>query len=99
MQRSSCNPATLTRAARDFADKRREFALDAGIAALRWIREGEGYDIDTTDVHEACEHTMKAGANAGRQDVMREPVRDLIARSRQGDRYALSSLRQRQGLG
>jgi hypothetical protein len=33
-----CDPRTLTRAARDFADERPTFALEAGLAALRWSR-------------------------------------------------------------
>jgi hypothetical protein len=35
-----CDPRTLTRAAREFTDRRPEFAIEAGIAALRWLVEG-----------------------------------------------------------
>ena len=43
-------PKTLTRAARDFADERPEFAVEAGLAALRWLVEGYGYEITGADV-------------------------------------------------
>jgi hypothetical protein len=35
--RTPCSPQTLTRAARDFEEKRPEFAIEAGMAALRWL--------------------------------------------------------------
>ena len=34
------DPGTLTRAARDFASKRPEFAIDAGLTALHWMARG-----------------------------------------------------------
>ena len=40
-----CDPKTLTRAARDLADRRPAFAVEAGLAALRWLVEGHGYEI------------------------------------------------------
>jgi tetratricopeptide (TPR) repeat protein len=36
-QRTPCDPRTLTRAARDFAATNPRFAVEAGLAALRWI--------------------------------------------------------------
>jgi hypothetical protein len=39
---SPCDPKTLTRAARDFIDQNLVFALEAGLAALRWLGEGYG---------------------------------------------------------
>jgi len=41
--RSPCDPRTLTRAARDHAGTEPQFALEAGMAALRWLVEGYGY--------------------------------------------------------
>ncbi len=40
--RTPCSPQTLTRAARDFAEKNPAFAVEAGMAALRWLVEGYG---------------------------------------------------------
>ncbi|MEO7134357.1 MAG: hypothetical protein ABI024_09055 [Vicinamibacterales bacterium] len=41
--RTPCDPKTLTRAARDFAETKPEFAIEAGLAALRWLVNGYGY--------------------------------------------------------
>jgi hypothetical protein len=38
-----CDPRTLTRAARDFARTNPAFAVEAGLAALRWLVQGYGY--------------------------------------------------------
>lgn len=48
-----CDPKTLTRAARDFAQTNREFAVEAGLAALRWLVRGYGYEITSVDVRAA----------------------------------------------
>jgi hypothetical protein len=42
---SPTDPRTLARAARDFAESQPEFAVAAGLASLRWISLGHGYDI------------------------------------------------------
>ncbi len=42
---SLCDPKKLTRAARDFVDKNPEFALKAGLAAMRWLPAGYGYEV------------------------------------------------------
>jgi hypothetical protein len=39
--RSPTDPRTLTRAARDYAEKQPDFALAAGLAALHWISRGQ----------------------------------------------------------
>lgn len=49
-KRAPCDSKTLTRAARDFADRRPEFAIEAGVAALRCLFEGYGYEITGADV-------------------------------------------------
>lgn len=98
VQSSPCDPRTLIRAARDFERREPGFALEAGIAALRWIAEGEGYEIDTSDAYQAHEHAMKAAANAGREDEARERIREVIGGGSQGDRHALSWLRERLGI-
>ncbi|MEZ5727418.1 MAG: hypothetical protein R3E48_04980 [Burkholderiaceae bacterium] len=79
--RSPCAPQTLARAARDFAQERPGFAIDAGFAALHWLLQGYGYEVTSTDVLEAYEHTMTAAANAGRSDEMQERVGALLAGS------------------
>ena len=63
--RSPTDPRTLTRAARDFAEKQPEFALAAGLAALDWISRGHGYEITGGDVLDAHAAVMHAASQAG----------------------------------
>lgn len=77
--KAPCDPKTLTRAARDFADVRPEFAVEAGLAALRWLAQGYGYEITGADVWDAYRHTMKAAERAGRAGEVRDRVRTLVA--------------------
>jgi hypothetical protein len=48
--KSPSDPRTLIRAARDYVQKLPEFALAAGMTALRGIANGWGYDITGVDV-------------------------------------------------
>ena len=63
--RSPTDPRTLTRAARDYAEKQPAFALAAGLAALRWISIGHGYEITGADVLDAYAAVTQAAANEG----------------------------------
>lgn len=76
------------RAARDFAVERPEFALAAGMTALRGIANGWGYDIMGIDVLDAYA-TVMAAANAAGVDeaVVKADVRALIAGSRGGGEF------------
>jgi hypothetical protein len=67
---SPCDPKTLTRAARDMATKHPEFARSAGLAALKWLSQGYGYEISVRDVEEAFDYTMTAARNAGSEAVI-----------------------------
>ena len=80
--RTPCAPQTLVRAARDFAESNPEFAMEAGMAALRWLVEGHGYEITGLDVLDAYSHTMKAAENVGRAD---ETTKAYPRPRRQGD--------------
>lgn len=80
--RSPSDPRTLVRAARDFTVERPEFALAAGMTALRGIANGWGYDITGIDVLDAYAAVMAAAGAAGVDDaVVRADVRALIAAS------------------
>ena len=85
--RTPCSPQTLTRAARDFEEKRPEFAIEAGMAALHWLAEGYGYEITGLDVLNAYSHTMKAAENAGRAEETQKRIQDLVARESFGERF------------
>ena len=96
--RAPCDPRTLTRAARDFADERPEFAVEAGLAALRWLVEGYGYEITGADVWSAYGNTMKAAENGGRAGEARERIRRLIAGEAFGERFVTRILGREVGL-
>ena len=89
--RTPCSPQTLTRAARDFAGKNPSFAIEAGLAALRWLAAGHGYEITSLDVLNAYSHTMEAASNQGKVDETRQRVRDLIAQET-GEQFVGKSL-------
>ncbi|SEN98153.1 hypothetical protein SAMN05428959_1043 [Duganella sp. CF517] len=63
--RSPADPKTLIRAARDFAVKRPEFAMAAGMTALQGVMRGYGYDITGMDVQDAYAAVMESSVNAG----------------------------------
>ena len=64
---------------RDFVDKKPEFALQAGLAAIRWLAQGYGFEITGADVWAAYSYTLKAAAQLGRRDEVRDRVRNLVA--------------------
>jgi tetratricopeptide (TPR) repeat protein len=75
---SPCDPKTLTRAARNFVEKNPGFALTVGLAALRWLSAGYGYEVSGVDVWAAYSHTINAAERIGRCDEVRERVRTLV---------------------
>ena len=77
-KQTPCDPRTLTRSARDFAEKNPTFATEAGMAALYWLIRGHGYEITSADVWAACSHTMKAARNAGGGDEVRAHIQALV---------------------
>lgn len=91
--RSPSDPRTLIRAARDFAVERPEFALAAGMIALRGIAKGWGYDITGIDVLDAYAAVMAAAGAAGVDEtVVKADVRALIAASGTGGDFVLRVL-------
>ncbi len=84
--RTPCDPRTLTRAARDFAKRNPAFAVEAGVAALRWLADGYGYEITGADVWRAYRHTMEAAGNAGAEAAVRERVAKVV-REGKGARF------------
>ncbi len=97
-KRTPCSPQTLTRAARDFAEKNPPFAIEAGMAALHWLVEGYGYEITGVDVHAAYSHTIRAAENAGRAEQIRARIRDLVAAEAFGERFVTKILGRQLGL-
>jgi hypothetical protein len=93
-----CDPKTLTRAARDMKEANPEFALEAGMAALRWLVEGYGYEISSLDVWAAYYHTMAAAKNAGRESETYERICKLVAGETFGERFVTKVLGNELGL-
>lgn len=62
---SPTDPRTLTRAARDFATDQPQFAINAALAALRWIARGHGYEITGADILETTQALQQASTQAG----------------------------------
>jgi hypothetical protein len=77
---SPCEPKTLTRAAKDFLDSEPEFALGSALAALRWLSQGWGYDVTSSDVIDAYELALQAASNSHREDVLSE-IRVLLGQT------------------
>ena len=93
-----CDPKTLTRAARDMAAKEPFFAMEAGIAALRWLVAGYGYDVTSGDVWEAYNQALKAAKNAGHGDEAFDRIRKLVVAEGFGERFVTIILGRELGL-
>lgn len=79
--RSYCDPKTLTRAARDAAESHPHFAMQAGLAALRWMLKGCGFEITGIDVLSAYEYTIKAAENADCLNEALIKIRELVKKA------------------
>lgn len=92
---SPTDPRTLARAARDFAQSQPEFALAAGLASLRWISLGHGYDITGLDVLDAYSSVMHAASEAGADAThVKARIRDLLASTPTGNQFLKTVLAQ-----
>jgi len=96
--RTPCDPRTLTRAARDMAETEPRFAVEAGVAALRWLVEGYGYEITGLDVRAAYDCTMKAAENAKCKPETFNRIRELVAGENFGERFVTRILGHELGL-
>lgn len=77
---SPTDPRTLTRAARDFAGPQPAFAVGAGLAALRWLSLGYGYEVTEGDVLDAYSVLIAAAVHAGIEEHhINEQISHLIA--------------------
>jgi hypothetical protein len=77
--RTPCDPRTLTRAARDYAEEQPSFAAAAGLLALHWLAQGHGYEIDSSDVWAAYRATLAAAEREGLAAEVKVRIRDLVA--------------------
>lgn len=84
-----CDPRTLVRAARDYGEKKPEFALESGLAALKWLAEGHGYDSTSIDIRNACQYTLEAAKNARKENEAQERMAK-IAKEAPGSLVAMA---------
>ena len=84
VRESPCDPKTLARAARDFAEREPHFAHGAGFAALYWLTRGHGYEITSIDVWGAYHSTLKAAEHLGSLSDTKTHIRQLVAQEAAG---------------
>jgi hypothetical protein len=82
--RTPCDPKTLSRAARDYAEKQPAFAVGAGLLSLYWLVRGYGYEITSVEVWEAYRSTLAAAERHGSAAEVRERVRKMVATENAG---------------
>ena len=78
------DPKTLSRAARDLAEKQPDFATSAGLLAIHWLVHGYGYEITGADVLGAYYDTIRAAGQTGRGDEIRERIKKIVGGERVG---------------
>jgi hypothetical protein len=84
VRESPCDPKTLARAARDFAEREPAFAHGAGFAALNWLTRGHGYEITSIDVWGAYYSTLKAAEHLGTLSDTKKSIRQLVSQEAAG---------------
>jgi hypothetical protein len=84
VRESPCDPKTLARAARDFAEREPHFAHGAGFAALYWLTLDHGYEITSIDVWGAYYSTLKAAEHLGTLSDTKKSIRQLVAQQAVG---------------
>jgi hypothetical protein len=72
--------------------------MAAGLAALRWLVAGYGYEITGLDVWAAYTSTIKAAERAGRAEEARTRIRALVASATYGERFVTRMLGRELGL-
>ena len=94
--KSPTDPRTLSRASRNFAEKRADFAVSAGMAALYWMARGYGYNITAGDVLEVYSSVLKAASAADVSEAqIKAQLRDVINEEDAGNNIVLATLRDR----
>ena len=92
---SPCDPKTLTRAARDFAASKPEFARSVGLATLQWLLRGHGYELTAQDVVDALNHTLKAARHNGTEADTVRRIQLLVDQHPRAERTIVALLHRR----
>lgn len=90
--RTPCDPRTLTRAARDYAETAPAFATHAGLLALHWLVEGYGYEITSADAWEAYRATIAAAERNGSVAETKASIRVMVASEATAERFVTKVL-------
>jgi len=93
VERFPADPRTLTRAARNMAECEPKFACGAGLAALKWLLEGYGYEITTLDVWEAYGCTVEAAEKTGSRAEVIDQIHSLLSAPGHKDRFVSDILK------
>jgi hypothetical protein len=78
-ERSPVDIGTLLRAARDFRESNPSFALQAAIAALRWMAAGRFYELRAGDVWDARRYALETAEVTGQSETVQAFLDQLIA--------------------
>jgi hypothetical protein len=90
------DPRTLARAARDYCTNQPGFAVASGLAALRWISLGYGYEITSGEVLDAYTAVIAAARELNLEEpVIKEQIRQTIAGTQSGSEFIKSVLAHR----
>jgi hypothetical protein len=88
------DPKTLARAAKEYVSKKPDFAIDSGMASLRWIIAGFGYEVTSVDVLMAYDAIIAASNYALiDQSIIKEKIRQLIIDTKPKSAYIESILK------
>jgi hypothetical protein len=97
-ERTPCDPRTLSRAARDYADDQPAFALGAGLLALYWLAQGYGYEITGADVWAAYSATIQVAGRLGKAEHARADIRRIAASTQDATNAVVRILGRELGL-
>jgi hypothetical protein len=70
---------TLLRAARDLQESNPRFALQAAVAALRWMAAGRFYELRAGDVWDACRFALETAEVTGQAETIQAFLDELTA--------------------
>jgi hypothetical protein len=95
--RSPCDPKTLTRAARDYAERDSAFALGAGLLAIHWLIQGHGYEITGADVLHAYHTTLAVAERHGNAAEVKQRIHKMVEAGGPGAGFVIQMLKRELG--
>ena len=91
-RRTTVDPKTLVRAARDHVKSRPTFALEVALTALHWMARGAGYELTGADVCAARDHALAAAETLGVGALVTVRIADNVAGNSSSARWARQCL-------